>query len=87
MTILELAEQLKDHKTEINHKSTLKVYNLLENNKKVFLQKMEADSFKMLLKNFENLANENPKEYTSESYKREHEKSFELLLFYLDKII
>ena len=48
---------------------------------------MEADSFTMLLKSFENLANENPKEYTSESYKREHEKSFELLLFYLDKII
>lgn len=87
MTIQELADQLRELKHEVNHRSTLKVYNLLENNKKVFLQKMEADSFGMLLKGFENLANENPKEHKSENYRREYEKNFELLLFYLDKII
>ncbi|HEY1039150.1 MAG TPA: hypothetical protein VGF30_07075 [Bacteroidia bacterium] len=87
MTISSLADQLKELKSETNHRATLKVYNLLENNKKTFLQYLEEDSFIMLLKNFENLANENPREHSGENYKSEYKKNIELLMFYLDKII
>lgn len=87
MVINDIILEIKNYKNNSIHKSSLDIYNLLENNKHVFIDKIDADNFNHLLTNFENLSFENPKEYNTSSYKREFQTQYDLLLFYLDRIV
>ncbi|MDO8998701.1 MAG: hypothetical protein Q7W45_02970 [Bacteroidota bacterium] len=85
--IQQLIVELKDLKKESNHKSALHIYRLMENNKRVFLDKMDANDFNFIHSNFESLSYGNPKEYNTPSFIRDYEKYFESLMFHLNKIV
>ncbi len=85
--IEQLINEIFEMKGDVSHKCALRIYNLLENNKKLFGEKMEADNLALLLKNFEAISYGNPTEYNSSGYQRDFEKNYESLSFYLNKII
>lgn len=87
MVINDIILEIKNYKNNSIHKTSLDIYNLLENNKNVFIDKMDRDNFNHLLTSFENLSYANPKEYNTSGYKREYQTQYDLLLFYLDRIV
>ena len=87
MVLNDIILEIKNYKSASIHKSALDIYNLLENNKHVFIDKIDPDNFNHLLTNFENLTYASPKDYTTSGYKREYETQYDLLLFYLDRIM
>ena len=87
MNIHALVEQLRNYRGKINHRSTLDIYNLLENNKQVFLKYIEAESFEPMRSGYETLSYSSPREYNSPDYQREFQRLYELLMFYAERII
>jgi len=69
------------------HKTAFDIHHLLKINKKLLLIKINISDYSYLLKTFEDLTYADPKEYNSLSYEREFETAYNLLLFYLNKII
>ncbi len=87
MLINDVILEIKNYKNASIHKSALDIYKLLDSNRDVFLSKMNVDNFNHVLKRFESLTYSNPKEYTSSSYAREYQSQYDLLLFYLERIV
>jgi hypothetical protein len=87
MNIHELVDQLRNYKDQVSHRSTMEIYNLLENNKSLFLKYIEPENFGPILSGFETLSFSSPKEYATADYKREFQKLYELLMFYSERII
>jgi hypothetical protein len=87
MLLPQIINEIKILKTQPTHRSCLTVFNLLENNKNMFLQKMEPDNFNHVYNAFEGLSQSSPKEYNTDDYRAEYEKAHSLLMFYLDRII
>ena len=87
MLINDVILEIKNYKNISIHKSALDIYKLLEGNRDVFLKKTNPDNFNHLLSSFENLTYENPKEYMTSGYAREYQSQYDLLLFYLDRIV
>lgn len=87
MLINDVILEIKNYKNSSVHKSALDIYKLLEGNRDVFLKAMNADNFNHLLTGFEKLCYENPKEYNTASYAREYQSQYDLLLFYLERIV
>lgn len=87
MNIHELVEQLRNYKGQVSHRSTMEIYNLLENNKPLFLKHIDPENFGPMLSGFEQLSYSSPKDYASTDYKREFQKLYELLMFYAERII
>jgi len=79
--------EIKNLKNSSLHKSALDIFRLLETNKIVFVDKMDSDNFTHLLKVFEQLSYANPKEYATTSYQRDYQTHYDLLVFYLSKIV
>lgn len=82
-----IIDEIKDLQKEKNHRSSLHVVRLLENNKKLFLDKMDVSDYDFALRNFDDLSQTQPKDYNSDGFVRDYEKSFESLLFHLNKIV
>ena len=87
MNIHELVDQLRNYKGQISHRSTMEIYNLLENNTVLFHKHIEPASFAPLFSGFETLSYSSPRDYNSADYKREFERLYELLMFYSERII
>lgn len=87
MLINDVILEIKNYSNTSIHKSALDIYKLLEGNRDMFLKKMNADNFNHLLTSFEKLCYENPKEYNTSGYAREYQSQYDLLLFYLDRIV
>jgi hypothetical protein len=87
MRIHDLISEIKELNPGHARKTAYSIYNLLENNKTLFLQHLDSDNFNHLLFSFEALANVPAKDYNARSYNEEVEKNYHLLLFYLDKIL
>lgn len=87
MLINDIILEIKNYRNTSIHKSALDIHRLLEGNKEMFVKKMNSDDFNHLLMSFEKLSYENPKEYNTVSYAREYRLKYDLLLFYLDKIV
>jgi hypothetical protein len=85
--IHQLIEEIKDLRTDVSHRSALRVFSLLENNQKLFLEKMDPMDFNFLLKSFEEISNSRSVDYGTPRYKSDYQKNFELLLFHFSKII
>ena len=85
--IQQLIEEISEYRNETNHRAALRIYNLLENNKKLFLTTIEPEVFKLFVKNFEELASTNLVDQKSSSFKRDYSRSFESLYFHLQKIL
>jgi len=87
MLLPQLINEIKELKTQQTHRSCLTIARLLENNRTMFLQNMEADNFNHVYNAFERLSETNPKEYNTVDYRSEYEKTHALLMFYLDRIL
>jgi hypothetical protein len=87
MLIDDVIGEIRNCKNASVHKSAFDIYRLLENNKTLFLKKMNPDNFNHLLTTFENLSYGNPKDYNTAGYAREYNTAYDLLLFYLDRIV
>ena len=68
-------------------KAAFDIYNVLENNKKLFADSIDQDTFAQILKTFEKMAYSSAAEFNSSSYKDEFNKTYSLLDFYLSKVI
>lgn len=86
MLLHQIINEIKDLKTP-GHRSCLVIFNLLENNKTQFLQKMDADNFNHVHTTFEKLGESSPKDYNTQDYRNEYERAHSLLMFYLDRIL
>jgi hypothetical protein len=87
MLLPQIINEIKELKTQPTRRSCLAIFQLLENNKTLFLQNMEPDNFNHVYATFEQLSEANPKEYNSQNYMHEYEKAHSLLMFYLDRIL
>jgi hypothetical protein len=87
MLINDIILEIKNYKNASIHKSSLDIYKLLEGNKHVFVNKINEENFNHLLSNFENLTYASPKDYHTSGYEREYKTQYDLLLFYLDRIV
>lgn len=83
-SLIEEIRQLRDTPT---HTSTLTIYHILENNKALFLQKLDASDLEPIIRKFERLSEALPRDFGSESYKRDYEQACSTLRFYLDRIL
>jgi hypothetical protein len=88
MAILEhLIEEIGALCNETNHRATLRIFNILDSNRKLFLEKIDKDIFNLILKNFEHLSEIHSREYGTENYKNEYRRYYENLRFHLNKIL
>jgi hypothetical protein len=87
MLINDIILEIKNYKNASIHKSALDIYKLLESNKDVFLKKLNEENFNHILTSFESLSYANPKDYQTQAYTREYQTQYDLLLFYLDRIV
>lgn len=87
MRLNDLIGEIKSLKSLPSHKSTMDICRILENNRRLFIQKVEEENFNFVLSNFVNLSNTRPVEYNTSSYNRDYEQAHSLLSFYFDRII
>ena len=87
MLLDQVINEIRQLKNAPNRRSAIEIVRMLEGNKRLFLRSVDAHNFEILFHDFEKLADAHATEYLSDSYKREYEKSYNLLMFYLDKII
>ena len=82
----QLIDEIKGLRNETNHRSSLRILNLMQNNKKLFLEEVDPDYLEMAIKNFEALCDTPSKDYNTPGYIRDYEKYYESLMFHLNKI-
>lgn len=87
MNLHDLIEEITHLENPSRHKIALDIFNLLENNRALFLSKLDEGDFNSLLSGFEQLAYAHPKEYTTDSYKSEFERRRASLLYHFNKIL
>lgn len=87
MNLSSLINEIKNPNSASAHKQALDIYNMLNNNRAKFTDKIDKDTYHHLLKSFEKLSEARAVEYGSSSYKDEFNRSYNLLLFYLDRVI
>lgn len=81
-----IIEEIKDLKNKPTHKSALRIFSLLENNKEQLLKKFEIDFFKNVLTGFENLAYESPTNSKGDAFKDQYNKLFETFLYRINRL-
>lgn len=87
MKLHEIIDEINNLQSPSKHKAALDIYNLLENNRRLFLEKLDPGDFNSLLSGLETLAYAHPKEYTSASYASDFERVKGSLLYHLNKIL
>ena len=86
MFLDQVINEIGQFKDAPNRRSAIEIHRLLDKNKKAFSERMDADSFRIILQDFERLADAHANEYQSDGYKRDYKKAYNLLMFYLEKI-
>ncbi len=87
MRIHDLINEIQELKNTTPRKAAFDIYNILENNKTLFAEVMDKDVFRQILNDFEKMAYAGAAEFNSSHYKDDFQKSFNLLSFYLNKVI
>lgn len=87
MRLRQIIDEIKSLKADPTHKATMDICRMLENNKRLFLQKIEEDNFNQVYSNFEHLSQSNSKDYHTSGYIRDYEQAHHLLSFYFDRIL
>jgi hypothetical protein len=83
----QLIDEIKGLRNEANHRASLRILSLIQNNKKLFLEEVDPDYLHMAIKNFEALCDMPSRDYGTEGYVRDYQKYYESLMFYLNKVI
>ncbi len=79
-------EEIKDLKNEPTHRSALRIFSLLDNNKEKLLKLFEADFFKALITGFENLAYESPANAKGADFKDQYNKLHEMFIYRANRL-
>lgn len=79
-------EEIKDLKNEPTHRSALRIFSLLENNKEKLLKKFEPDFFKAVLTGFENLAYESPANAKGADFREQYNKLYEMFFYRVNRL-
>lgn len=87
MRIHDLINEIHELSRNTPRKAAFDIYNILENNKTIFAAGMDADTFRQILSTFEKMAYSSASEFNTPTYKEEFQKTYNLLSFYLGKII
>jgi hypothetical protein len=87
MRIHDLINEIHEISTNTPRKAAFDIYNILENNKTLFAPTMEPDTFRQILTAFEKMAYAGASEFNSTGYRDEFQKAYNLLSFYLGKVI
>jgi hypothetical protein len=87
MRLHDLISEIHESSRNTPRKAAFDIYNILENNKTLFADRMDADVFRQILNSFEHMAYANSSEFNSPQYKDEFLKTYNLLAFYLGKVI
>lgn len=83
----QIIQEISELRQDRSHRAALRIYNLLENNKKLFLEKIEADYFNYILKNFESVSQASPLEFKNDTFLREYQTYCDSLMFHLNRIV
>ncbi|MBL7932873.1 MAG: hypothetical protein JNL60_13270 [Bacteroidia bacterium] len=83
----QLIEDIREMKNETTRRSAHRIFNMLEGHKREFSGKIDSDYLELALKTFEALSEASAGESQTEDYKREFKKSYEGLLFHLNRIL
>jgi hypothetical protein len=87
MLLHEVINEIKGHGVSASSRSVHEIYNMLENNRLRFESRIGADDFKGVLTTFRELTGRKPADYTTARFKDEYDRAFNLLMFYLGKIL
>lgn len=87
MLLHQIINEIKGLRLEPNHRSSLSIFKLLDNNRALFLKNMDETDFNAVYSSFERLSEASAKEYGSASYQADFLKAHGLLMFYLDRIL
>lgn len=87
MRIHDLINEIQELSTNTPRKAAFDIYNILENNKVLFAGSMDKDTFAQILSAFEKMAYSSAAEFSTTSFKDEFQKSYNLLNFYLGKVL
>jgi hypothetical protein len=82
-----LFEEIKELKNDPSHKSALRIYKILENNRRIFTAKIDAELYDLMLSNFDELAHTQPGKYFTADFKDEFLRHYEMLYYNLNKVI
>jgi hypothetical protein len=87
MKLHEIIDEINKLENPSKHKAALDIFNLLENNRRLFLEKLDPGDFNSMLSGFETLAYAHPKDYATVSYESDFERLKGLLHYHLNKIL
>lgn len=87
MILEKIINEISESAGQANHRSAQNIYNLLEKNRRLFISKMEEPEFNNILRNFEKLADYHPSQYSSDQFKDEYNRAYNLLRYYVERII
>lgn len=87
MRIHDLINEIQELSTNTPRKAAFDIYNILENNKVLFAGSMDKDTFAQILSAFKKMAYSSAAEFSTTSFKDEFQKSYNLLNFYLGKVL
>jgi len=83
----QIIDEIKDLKKDATHKSALRIFNLLGNNKKLFIKIIDQHNFEFILKDFEKIAYKNPTAISDARGLEEFNKLCENLLFHCNRLV
>jgi len=87
MLLDQVIHEIKELKDRPGHRSALIIFQLLDNNRKRFLEKMDPENFNAVCNAFERLSEASAREYNSPNYTGDYQRAYNLLTFYTDRII
>ena len=87
MRLQDLISEIHELSRNTPRKAAFDIYNILENNKVLFAACLDADVFRQILNSFEKMAYASANEFNSPDYRDEFQKTYNLLAFYLNKVI
>lgn len=87
MNLKEIVDEIIQLNNPSKHKSSLDIFRLLDNNRKLFLNELDKEDFTALVNGFEKLSYASPAEYTTNAYLNDYERLYGSLVYHLNKIV
>jgi hypothetical protein len=81
-----ILDEIKDLKNDPSHRSALRIFYLLDNNRTKFLEKFDADFIKNMISGFEGLAYESPANAASANFKEQYNKLHQAFEYQLNRL-
>jgi len=85
--IKQIIDEIAQLKNESTHRSALRIFSLMENNKKLFLEFMDVSDFNYLLSGFEKLSEKKPNDLSSPAGHEEYQRFCANLLFHCSRLV